>query len=50
MRDMRIKNGKSLRDIAKVLGFSAPYISDLELGRRNWSPGLLLNYENACKK
>jgi len=24
------------------------YISDLEIGRRNWNPGLIQRYKNAC--
>lgn len=27
----------SLREMARRLGMSAPYVSDLELGRRNWT-------------
>lgn len=34
MRDRRIKAGISLRQTAKKMGVSAPYLSDLELGRR----------------
>jgi len=30
----------SLRELARRLLLSAPYMSDLELGRRNWSPEL----------
>jgi predicted transcriptional regulator len=50
MRQLREKHGKSLRQIAKILGFSAPYISDLEHGRRDWNPATMLNYTNACKQ
>ena len=35
MRDARKQAGISLRDAAKWLDISAPYLSDLELGRRN---------------
>ena len=37
MRRRRLLTGLSLRTVAKRLKFSAPYISDLEKGRRNWS-------------
>lgn len=36
MRKARIKAGISVRGMAKKLNCSAPYVSDLELGRRNW--------------
>jgi len=38
IRDMREKAGMSLRRLAKELGFSAAFVSDMELNRRNWSP------------
>ena len=37
MRRKRIKAGKSLRATAIEMNISAPFLSDLELGRRNWS-------------
>lgn len=36
VRDARIKSGMSLRQLAVAIGFSAPFVSDLELGRRSW--------------
>jgi hypothetical protein len=33
-RQLRKEQGESLRDCAKRLGFSAPYLADVELGRR----------------
>jgi len=27
----------SVRRLAKEMGFSAPFVSDMELGRRNWT-------------
>jgi predicted transcriptional regulator len=37
MRRLREQHSCSLRKMAVKLGVSAPYLSDLELGRRNWS-------------
>jgi transcriptional regulator with XRE-family HTH domain len=34
-----------LREMARRLGFSAPYISDIELNRRNCSAEILKAYE-----
>lgn len=36
-RKLRIVQNLSLRTVAKRLGFSAAYISDLENGRRSWN-------------
>lgn len=36
VRDARIKSGMSLRQLSVAIGFSAPFVSDLELGRRSW--------------
>jgi transcriptional regulator with XRE-family HTH domain len=48
--DLRLKRKRarvSLRAIARRLQFSPAYISDLELGRRNWTEQLKLGYELA---
>ena len=37
IRALRESTGMSLRWLATQMGFSAPFISDLELGRRNWT-------------
>lgn len=37
IRTARVKSGKSLRWLANKMGFTAPFMSDLELGRRNWT-------------
>ena len=34
LRNLRLTQGLSLREVARRAGFSVPYISDLELGRR----------------
>ena len=38
LRAARIKRGLSLREVARRAKLSAPFISDIELGRRNPSP------------
>lgn len=35
LREMRKNKGVSLRKLAKHVKYSAPYVSDVELGRRN---------------
>ena len=47
MRFWRDQNGVSLREIARRMEYSAPYISDLELGRRIWSVKLMESYRAA---
>jgi predicted transcriptional regulator len=37
LRGIRTKAGISLRDMAKRLGCTPPYVSDLENGRRAWN-------------
>ena len=44
LRDLRKAKGLSLRQLAKSLHFSAPYLSDIELGRRNCTPEILELY------
>lgn len=44
LRDCRQYHELSLRDCAKKLGVSAPYLSDVELGRRHISDDLLERY------
>lgn len=38
IRKMREENGITLRRLAVALGISAAFLSDMELGRRGWSP------------
>jgi hypothetical protein len=49
MRFWRDQNGVSLREIARRMEYSAPYISDLELGRRIWSVKLMESYRAAME-
>ena len=48
MRKVREDAKLSLREIARRLHLSAPYVSDLELGRRNWTRSRIADFENAC--
>ena len=49
LRAKRISKGRSLRVVADLMRKSAPYISDLELGRRQWNSGLIADFEKALK-
>lgn len=49
-RAYREKHGISLRTFAKEIGFSGPYVSDLELGRRAWSEQLIYKFEAALER
>jgi predicted transcriptional regulator len=49
MRKLREASGMSLRRVAELMEFSAAYISDLELGRRDWSTKLITAYEKALR-
>lgn len=49
MRKLRQAAGLSLREVARQMGRSAAYISDLELGRRGWSGTLIRAYEKALR-
>lgn len=45
MREARLAAGISLRTVAKRLKVTPPYISDVELGRRNVTAKILKFYE-----
>jgi transcriptional regulator with XRE-family HTH domain len=47
VRELRERKGVSLRTVAKRLGLSAAFISDLERGRRNWSKARFSEVEQA---
>jgi len=47
MRERRERTGLSLRDVAKRTGWSAAYVSDLELGRRRWGQKQAKRYTEA---
>lgn len=46
-RKERLAKGISLRQVAKHMKKSAPYISDLERGRRAWNEMLVLKFNAA---
>lgn len=43
-RAARQKAKLSLREVARRLKLSAPFLSDLELGRRNWTEAMAERY------
>ncbi len=49
LRELRQKAGMSLRTVADRLGFTAPYISDLERGNRSFTQELAAKYREALK-
>jgi len=49
MRVLRKKNKVSLRAAAKTMKISAPYLSDLELGRRIWDDAKIEAFKKAIQ-
>lgn len=49
MRRLRESSGKSLRAVAAKMGISAPYLSDLEKGRRNWTVARAMAFQKEIK-
>jgi len=45
MRKVRKASGLSLREVARQVGYSTPYICDIELGRRRANEKILKFYE-----
>jgi transcriptional regulator with XRE-family HTH domain len=50
LRKQRMLQNVSLREHSKAMKISAPYLSDLELGRRNFDLALVDRYLNALPK
>lgn len=50
MRKQRLALRLSLREVASRMDFSAPFISDLEHGRRNWTASTTKLYREALTK
>lgn len=48
MRALREKAELTLDALAAKLGFTKPYLSDLERGKRNWNDDLIAGYRRAC--
>lgn len=44
MRMLRKSHRLSLREVARFMKLSAPFVSDLELGRRNWDSSRAIKY------
>ena len=40
-RTVREQKGVSLRSVATAMGITAPFLSDLERGNRNWTTGTI---------
>lgn len=49
MRKLRVSQGISIRRMAKKLELSAPYLSDVELCRRNWTWDIYEGYVKVLK-
>lgn len=49
MRKRREATGLSLRRVAELMELSAAYVSDLELGRRDWNEKLVKAYERVLR-
>jgi transcriptional regulator with XRE-family HTH domain len=47
MREKRLASWLTLREMARRLALSPAYVSDLELGRRRWTPKILARYQRA---
>ena len=47
MRGIRIASHQTLRNVAATMEISATYLSDLELGRRNWNHDILAKFQRA---
>lgn len=50
MRSKREDTGVSLRTVATAMEISAPYLSDMELGRRGWSSEMIQRADRAIAK
>jgi len=46
-RQARTMNGLTLRETARRMNVSASFLSDLELGRRNWTEKHIENFNRA---
>ena len=46
LRQQRLRSGLTLREVARLLGFSAVYISDIERNNRHCSPRVREFYES----
>lgn len=49
-RELREGRGVFMVDVAPLMNISGPYLSDLETGRRNWSPELAVKFLDALER
>lgn len=49
LREVREKYGIAQREVAKLMAVSAGFVSDLEYGRRNWTPQMIDRYLAAVR-
>lgn len=49
MRSSRLQKGVSLRIVAERMRVSAPYLSDLERGKRNWTVDKIDKFKESLK-
>lgn len=49
MRELRLQTGVSLRQVARHMDLSAPYLSDLERGRRAWTESRAMEFIAAVR-
>lgn len=50
MRELRVKAGVPQKELARSLKLSAPYLVDLEAGRRAFNSELVTRYKKALEK
>jgi predicted transcriptional regulator len=48
-RKARLEASLSLTAVAKAMGYSPPYLSDLERGNRRWNTELVRKFNQAIK-
>ncbi len=49
LRVHREARSLTLREVARRMKLSGPYLSDLERGRRNWNDDLVNRFKEACQ-
>ncbi len=49
MRDLRLRNGLGLREVARYMGVSHTYLYHLEIGVRRWTPALEKKFKYHCE-
>ena len=49
-RQIRMRRGTSLNQVAREMGISGPYLSDLERGHRQWTDELARKFFEALRR